>query len=50
MGVDDLKDWKRFLKSLVAELLGTMFLVLVGCGSALNWKTSFDVTQVTILP
>ena len=34
------------LKSLFAEALGTAILVLVGCGSALNWKTDFDVTQV----
>ena len=36
------------LKSLLAEMLGTAMLVLVGCGSALNsdWKTPFDVTQV----
>ena len=34
------------LKSLFAEVLGTAVLVLVGCGAALNWKTSFDVTQV----
>jgi hypothetical protein len=34
------------LKSMFAEVLGTAILVLVGCGSALNWKTSFDVTQV----
>ena len=34
------------VKSMFAEMLGTAILVLVGCGSALNWKTSFDVTQV----
>jgi len=36
------------LKSLFAEVLGTAVLVLVGCGAALNWKTSFDVTQVSL--
>merc|ERR1712128_383814 len=35
-------------KSLFAEVLGTAILVLVGCGAALNWKTSFDVTQVSL--
>jgi len=35
-----------FLKALVAELIGTMFLIVVGCGSCENWKTGFDLTQV----
>merc|ERR1712055_321248 len=48
IGVEDVKDKGKFLKSLVAEFLGTMFLVLVGCGSALNWKTEPDITQISL--
>ena len=33
---------------LAAELLGTMFLVIIGCGAALNFKTDFDITQVRV--
>ena len=34
------------MKSVVAELFGTMLLVIIGCGAAIQWKTSFDTTQV----
>merc|ERR1712013_336799 len=33
---------------LLAELLGTMLLVIIGCGAAIQWKTSFDTTQVSL--
>merc|ERR1712013_749058 len=36
------------MKSVVAELLGTMLLVIIGCGAAIQWKTSFDTTQVSL--
>ena len=39
-------SWRDLARALVAELIGTMLLVLIGCGAAVNWKTSFDVTQV----
>ena len=39
-------SWPDLARALVAELIGTMLLVLIGCGAAVNWKTSFDVTQV----
>ena len=39
-------SWRDLARALVAELMGTMFLVIIGCGAAVNWKTSFDVTQV----
>ena len=40
-------SWRELARALVAEMVGTMFLVIIGCGAAVNWKTSFDVTQVS---
>ena len=45
LGKEDLKV-VPLLKSILAELLGTMLLVVIGCGAAIQWKTSFDTTQV----
>jgi len=45
------KDMKvvPLLKSTVAELVGTMFLVIIGCGAAVQWKMNdFDTTQVSL--
>jgi len=42
------ESWQDLARALVAELIGTMFLVLIGCGAAVNWKTGFDVTQVSL--
>jgi len=37
------------LKSIAAELVGTMLLVIIGCGAAIQWKmTLFDTTQVSL--
>ena len=36
VGVDEAKKFPDILFKLVAEMIGTMFLVLVGCGSCLN--------------
>ena len=36
VGVEEVKDWKSTLKALLAEFLGTMMLVLLGCGAC--WK------------
>merc|ERR1719186_2331252 len=47
LGKDDLKV-VPLLKSLGAELVGTMFLVIIGCGAAMQWKTEFDTTQVSL--
>merc|ERR1711936_1192471 len=47
LGKEDLKV-VPLLKSIVAELLGTMLLVVIGCGAAIQWKTSFDTTQVSL--
>ena len=45
LGLAGLKTWSLG-RAVVAEFLGTMLLVLIGCGAAINWKTGFDVTQV----
>jgi len=48
LGKEDLKV-VPLLKSIVAELLGTMFLVIIGCGAAMQWKMAlFDTTQVSL--
>jgi len=47
LGREDLKV-VPLLKSLGAELVGTMFLVIIGCGAAMQWKTEFDTTQVSL--
>ena len=37
VGLNEVKDeWKECLKALVAELLGTMFLVLLACGACMQ--------------
>jgi len=36
------------LRCMLCECLGTMMLVTIGCGSALNWLTAFDITQVSL--
>merc|ERR1711974_302494 len=37
------------IKSMVAELVGTMLLVVIGCGAAMQWKMEdFDTTQVSL--
>merc|ERR1711892_1627693 len=47
LGKEDLKV-VPLLKSVVAELVGTMLLVIIGCGAAMQWKTGFDTTQVSL--
>ena len=47
LGKEDLKV-VPLMKSMVAELVGTMFLVIIGCGAAMQWKTDFDTTQVSL--
>ena len=39
IGLDETKDFKKTGPALMAEFLGTMFLVLVGCGSCLTAPT-----------
>ena len=45
VGVDEVKTIK-IVNSLVAEILGTMFLVLVGCGSCMIHETGTNGTDV----
>jgi len=48
LGKEDLKV-VPLLKSVVAELVGTMLLVIIGCGAAIQWKMKeFDTTQVSL--
>ena len=54
VGVSEVKNIK-IINSLVAEMLGTMFLVLIGCGSCVNHggdfvriALAFGVTVATI--
>ena len=53
LGKEDLKV-VSLMKSVVTELVGTMFLVIIGCGAAMQWKmekengnVKFDTTQVS---
>ena len=39
--LDSEKDWVVIAKSCVAELIGTLFLVLVGCGSCYEANNDF---------
>ena len=45
LGLDEVKTIK-LINSLVAEILGTMFLVLVGCGSCMIHETGTNGTDV----
>ena len=46
-GESEIKD-PRLLHSLLAELLGTLFLVLIGCGSCMGADPSADAAYVRI--
>ena len=56
IGVDEAKAVVPLLKSLIAELIGTLFLVLVGCGSCMGGNAddyvrialAFGVTVATM--
>ena len=54
LGVDEVIGEKLlFVKSLAAELIGTLFLVLVGCGSCIQGDTvqialAFGLTVATM--
>ncbi len=32
--------------ALIAEFIGTMFIILLGCGAALNFATGTDLVQI----
>lgn len=50
VGIDEAReDAKEFVKALSAEFIGTLFLVLVGCGSCIEgWDHSYKASVVQI--
>lgn len=49
LGTNELKEYPSLLKALVAEFLGTMILVFVGCGSCIgNWTDDYAPSKVQI--
>ncbi|XP_073968803.1 aquaporin homolog protein drip isoform X2 [Rhodnius prolixus] len=49
LGVDEVKSFEDLGKCLLAEFLGTMLLVLVGCGSCIAWGSEApSVLQIAI--
>lgn len=45
--VDDIKS-PLFWRAVIAELVGTLFLVLVGAGSCVGWEQEYEPTVVQI--
>ena len=45
--IDDLRSL-RFWKAVAAEFVGTMLLVLVGCGSCIGWVKDADIVQISL--
>nr|XP_022338276.1 aquaporin-5-like [Crassostrea virginica] len=45
--IDDLRSL-RFWKAVAAECLGSLLLVLVGCGSCVDWDTENKVVRVSL--
>jgi aquaporin related protein len=46
LGLHDITDNRNIWRMLSAELLGTFFLVLVGCSSITPWDGSPSVIQI----
>ena len=49
IGMDDLKPnggLANLLRSLVAEFLGVVLIVVFGCGTAMNFVTDTDLVQI----
>ena len=47
LGIDEFSKKKvHVLKSLVAEVIGTLFLVLVGCGSCIKHEEGDNTADV----
>jgi len=46
LGVEEAKDWKKLLKALAAEFIGTMFLVILACGACIN--SNGDVVRISL--
>ena len=51
-GTSDLKETGGgpFVAAIVAEFLGTLFIVLFGCGSALGFVNNGDLVQIRCYP
>lgn len=45
--IDDLRAL-RFWKAVAAEFVGTLLLVLIGCGSVVRWDTDGKVVQIAL--
>jgi len=49
IGIKDVCGNKRLWRMLIAEFIGTLFLVLIGCGSCLSgWKPGYEPGMVQI--
>jgi len=54
VGVEEVKNWKALVPALVAEMIGTLLLVLIGCGSCygnalpIRYGLCFGITVATI--
>lgn len=48
LGTKELKDKKGLVKSLAAEFLGVLFLVLVGCGSCMGDPGNNDFVRIAL--
>ena len=48
IGLNEFKTPLRLAKSLIAELIGTMFLVMIGCGSAMTGGNNATGVRIRI--
>ena len=51
LGLEDFKGagLKKTLRSCAAEVIGTLFLVLIGCGACLNHEKDFQKVLTNLL-
>ena len=51
VGISDLKETGcgAYVAALLAEFLGTLFIILFGCGSALYFVNQGDLVQIRYL-
>jgi len=49
-GLSEIAKDRKVWKALLAELIGTLILVFVGCGSCLKWKGTDapSITQISL--
>ena len=53
VSIDEVKDWRKLLPKLFAEMIGTMLLTMIGCGSCIEstpvqYGLCFGITVATI--